>query len=133
MSTKEKFLKYVDKTDTCWLWTGSTLTSGYGQAVRPDASERWKVGKPVQEGAHRVSYKIFIGDIPKGKLVRHSCDNKMCVNPEHLSVGTQVDNMADYGMSEYASKRKRNSLGQFIKDAQKLKEVIDGSAGISSN
>lgn len=115
MNTIERFLKYVDKTESCWLWKGSKLSSGYGQAVRPDASERWRAGKPVQEGAHRVSYKLFCGDIPRGKLIRHLCNNKVCVNPEHLTTGTQKDNMADYGLSEYAKHRQRNKYGQFIK------------------
>lgn len=110
----DRFMQYVCVNESgCWIWTGSRLTSGYGQSVRIDASERWKLGKPVQEGAHRVSYKLFKGSIPKGKLVRHTCDVKLCVNPEHLLVGTQVDNMADYGMSEVASKRKRNKNGTF--------------------
>ena len=46
-------------------------------------------------GAHRLAYQVSKGDIPHGLCIRHSCDNKLCVNPEHLSVGTLVDNVRD--------------------------------------
>lgn len=114
MATVDRFMKFVDKQENCWIWTGSRLTSGYGQAVRPDASERYIQGKPVQEGAHRVAYRIWNGEIASGKVVRHLCHNKLCVNPCHLIIGSQKENMADSQMSERASKRKRNERGQFV-------------------
>jgi hypothetical protein len=110
----ERFKKYISIADNgCWIWIGSRLTSGYGQAVRIDASARWKQGKSVQEGAHRVSYKLFKGDIPNGQLIRHMCANKLCVNPDHLQTGTQKQNMDDFNLSEYVRNRKRNKNGTF--------------------
>ena len=69
----------------CIEWTGYTSSSGYPE---------FKIGK-VNHSAHRVSYEYFHGPIPSGLMVRHTCDNKRCVNPAHLIVGTHQDNMDD--------------------------------------
>jgi hypothetical protein len=69
----------------CWLWTGCVSSSGYAIT---------KFGGKVQTG-HRLSYSLYNGEIPVGMVVRHLCNNKTCVNPEHLMIGTQKDNMND--------------------------------------
>jgi hypothetical protein len=81
----ERFWKYVHKTDTCWLWTGSRDKRGYG---------RLRVNN-LPELTSRLSWKIHYGGIPKGKYVLHHCDTPGCVNPSHLYLGDQFDNMAD--------------------------------------
>ena len=68
----------------CWFWKLGTFPNGYGQL--------WQLG---EWSAHRVSYAAFVGPIPKGMCVLHRCDNKPCVNPDHLWAGTNVDNMRD--------------------------------------
>jgi len=78
--------KYLPEVTTgCWLWVGAKDGHGYG---------RFQVdGKGC--GAHRVSYELFKGKIPKGMFVCHTCDVPGCVRPDHLWLGTDADNNAD--------------------------------------
>ncbi len=92
-SLEERFWSKVNKTSSpygCWLWIASLSTTGYGQIYRGR-------GKGMVF-AHRVSWLIHFGDIPEGMSVLHNCpggDNPLCVNPAHLWLGTQADNMHD--------------------------------------
>lgn len=70
---------------SCILWVGRTNRGGYGR-VEFCATD-WL--------AHRLSYSTYVGDIPEGFSVLHSCDTPRCINPEHLSTGTQADNVKD--------------------------------------
>lgn len=82
-----RFMAYVspEPNSGCWLWTGSYGTTGYGQfsmSLRP-------------QKAHRVSWLLHRGAIPRGSFVLHRCDNPACVNPEHLELGSHQKNMND--------------------------------------
>lgn len=85
-SPEERFWRYVDKGDdnSCWEWNGSKCKDGYGY-FRSKTEKR----------AHRYSYILNFGDIPEGKQVLHKCNNPPCVNPNHLKLGTNYDNMQD--------------------------------------
>jgi hypothetical protein len=75
----------INEVTDCWEWQNATNNIGYG-FIRD--------GKKMRT-AHRVSHELHLGDIPKGSVVCHSCDNPKCVNPDHLWTGTMRDNHND--------------------------------------
>lgn len=81
----QRLLAKVEKTDTCWLWTAARDKKGYGFFKL--------AGK--QTKAHRASWVLHHGEIPDGLWVLHKCDNPRCVNPDHLFLGTLLDNHHD--------------------------------------
>ena len=97
--TIERFWHKVRKGRGCWEWTGSKRHKGYGAFV-------WCLrGDIVQGRAHRFSWELHYGLIPKGLCVLHHCDNPACVRPNHLFLGTKADNNKDM------FRKKRNVAG----------------------
>ncbi|MFO7180891.1 MAG: HNH endonuclease signature motif containing protein [Pseudomonadota bacterium] len=85
----QRFWEKVEKTDTCWIWTGTKLQHGYG------ALDTRRHGKRIVIRAHRFAWELTYGPIPEGLHVLHECDNPSCVRPEHLHLGTHAQNMAE--------------------------------------
>ena len=105
----------------CWLWTAGKFSKGYG-AFRI---------KGEQQTTHRVSYEMYHGPIPEGMKVCHTCDNPPCVNPEHLFLGTQKDNIQDCvkkkriarGEKQGHSKLKEAQVRAILKDERSQREI----------
>lgn len=74
----------------CWNWTGNRLKAGYGKIHRKDFGGRVRTLL-----VHRVMWWLTHGPIPKGKVVMHRCDNPSCCNPDHLELGTHLQNVRD--------------------------------------
>ena len=91
----ERFWQRVDQAggpEACWPWTGSHNSAGYGIAMVQGPGDPSPL---LSMKAHRLSYLLHIGPPPASVLVLHSCDNPPCVNPAHLRLGTQQQNMQD--------------------------------------
>lgn len=91
----DRFWANVQKTEECWLWTGTTSPGGYGRFSMD--------GRRHQ--AHRIAYEWAIGPIPEGLVLDHLCRNRACVNPEHLEPVTQrVNILRGVGLSAIAAR-----------------------------
>jgi hypothetical protein len=104
----------------CFIWTGAILKSGYGVFD----SDRTRL-------AHRVSWELTNGPIPDGMQILHSCDTPSCVNPHHLSLGTQKKNISDAVKRErmkdnYPHPKGVNHSGARLNDAI-VKKILDST------
>ncbi len=101
----------------CWIWRGYVNSRGYGhitQTVEPGRQRPYK--------AHRYVYEMFVGPIPEGKMLRHSCDNPPCVNPDHLTPGDAADNAMDMAVRNRSTRGSKNASSLLTED--QVREIV---------
>lgn len=121
MAKQDLFWAKVRKTQTCWIWLGCKNNKGYGQVRRNN----------VTLLAHRYSYILTGRKLRSGTKLLHVCDVPLCVNPNHLRIGTQADNVKDavnkgrhiYGERMGRSKLTTSEVRRIMKDSRKQKEI----------
>jgi HNH endonuclease len=115
LTPKQRFENLFRVTPGCWVWEGSRNADGYGH---------FRMNGRVEK-AHRASYIFYVGAIPNILLIRHKCNNRSCVNPEHLIPGTDLQNMEDRESSGNTARGERNGKTK-LTDAQvrEAKELL---------
>jgi hypothetical protein len=111
---KKKILDNIEIINECWIWKGSKNIKGYGNL---------RDGKKTKL-AHRASYEVFKGNIMHELCVLHTCDNRSCVNPDHLWQGTHEDNAKDRQKKDRSADRKGEKHGRSKLDENQVGEIL---------
>jgi HNH endonuclease len=106
-SLPPKIASRIQKTNGCWVWTGSLTVQGYGRMFIKE--------RGTTDYAHRIVYKLLVGPIPEGLTIDHLCRNKLCVNPEHLeTVSARTNILRGYGPAARNARKKRCHKGHIL-------------------
>lgn len=110
MPLQQRFETFFEKgaEDECWSWLGHADVKGYG---------KFRIGASC-ERSHRAAFLIYKGEIPAGKHILHSCDRPACVNPKHLSVGSNLENQQE----AWARKRKNKTQKLSAEEVLEIRE-----------
>lgn len=120
---EQRFWAKVEKSDGCWLWRG-TVAGGYGQC---------RSAPKVRVAAHRFSYNLHFGPIPDGLYVCHRCDTPLCVNPAHLFLGTDSDNMRDMVSKGRHPKQRRAYRAKLTADqVRQVRHSTESNASLAA-
>lgn len=104
----QRFWENVEKKELedCWIWNGTSDGHGYGCIVYNSKNIL----------AHRASWLLAHGDLPQGMSILHKCDVPLCVNPNHLFIGTQLDNMKDMAMKKRSTIGEKNPMSKITQE-----------------
>src|SRR5215831_2717070 len=119
-TASERFWAKVNKTSDCWLWIGKHTSRGYGM---------FNVAPKHLVRAHRQAWVMANGPIPEGCVVRHVCDVRGCVRPDHLELGNQTQNIADMDLRG----RRCRSTSKPRDHCRRGHPMIDGNLYVYSN
>lgn len=111
-SIEQRLIRNVHKTESCWVWLGCKNAYGYGVMAY----------KMKRQLAHRWAYQIFNGPLKKGLGVLHKCHNPSCVNPRHLYLGNQKQNMRDCVLASRQNRGFKNGQAKLTED--KVKQIL---------
>lgn len=109
-SLEFRLLSKIVIIDDCWHWDGCRNEWQYGKIL---VNKKCKM-------AHRVAYEVWNGAIPIGKIIMHTCDCPPCINPQHLKIGTDLENSQDM----YRKKRSKHFSGQENKNSKLTNNIV---------
>ena len=128
VSELERFEVYFQKTEGCWTWKGASIPEHGNPDIRRARFQRGR----RQEYAYRTAYRLYIGSIPKGLCICHRCDNGLCVNPEHLFLGTQKENSEDMVAKGHSTRGEKSPQHKItLEEAIEIKKIPLGTRGVS--
>lgn len=121
--TKDKLIAYsqIEPVTGCWLWTRATVWDGYG---------RLRCGGKTYR-AHRVSYQVFVGEIPEGLHILHNCHRPGCINPDHLRAGTQQDNSTDMVKAGRSTFGERHHKAKLTREDVRMMRKMYAEGGVT--